>query len=232
MARTDNLTNYLEDVATAIKNKKGDDTPIKASEFDTEIENLPSGGSSKYNTTIDTDIELYSYIGIKGLITEFDPSITIHCNSIIGSSFSYCENLKVAPKLETSNTTNLTSLFNGCKKLTTVSAFDCSKVVRVSKPFEGCINLTNFGGFIDLGKAYYENTNNNSDYQVNVSDCTKLTHESLMNIINNLYDLNLSYNVAGGGKLYQQVLILGDTNLAKLSQEEIAIATNKGWIVY
>ena len=44
MARTDNLTNFLTDVATAIKNKKGDTTAIKASEFDTEITNLPSGG--------------------------------------------------------------------------------------------------------------------------------------------------------------------------------------------
>lgn len=47
MARTDNLTNYLSDIATAIKNKKGDSTPILASNFDTEIANLPSGGAEK-----------------------------------------------------------------------------------------------------------------------------------------------------------------------------------------
>lgn len=45
MARTDNLTNYLTDVASAIKEKKGDSTPILASNFDTEIANLPSGGN-------------------------------------------------------------------------------------------------------------------------------------------------------------------------------------------
>lgn len=44
MARTDSLGNYLTDVATAIKEKKGDSTPILASDFDTEIANLPSGG--------------------------------------------------------------------------------------------------------------------------------------------------------------------------------------------
>ncbi len=44
MARTDNLTNFLTDVSSAIKTKKGDNTPIKASNFDTEIANLPSGG--------------------------------------------------------------------------------------------------------------------------------------------------------------------------------------------
>lgn len=45
MARIDTLSNFLTDVATAIKNKKGDTTPILASNFDTEITNLPSGGS-------------------------------------------------------------------------------------------------------------------------------------------------------------------------------------------
>lgn len=44
MARIDSLTNFLTDIATAIKTKKGDDTPILASNFDTEITNLPSGG--------------------------------------------------------------------------------------------------------------------------------------------------------------------------------------------
>lgn len=46
MARTDNLTNFLTDVADAIKEKKGDTTAIQASEIDTEIANLPSGGGS------------------------------------------------------------------------------------------------------------------------------------------------------------------------------------------
>ena len=45
MARIDNLTNFLTDVATAIKDKKGTNDTIKASDFDTEITNLPSGGS-------------------------------------------------------------------------------------------------------------------------------------------------------------------------------------------
>lgn len=42
MARTDNLTNFLTDVAKAIKDKKDDQTAIKASNFDTEITNLPT----------------------------------------------------------------------------------------------------------------------------------------------------------------------------------------------
>ena len=44
MARTSNLSNFLTDVASAIKEKKGDSTNILASNFDTEILSLPSQG--------------------------------------------------------------------------------------------------------------------------------------------------------------------------------------------
>ena len=43
MARTDTLGNFLTDVADAIREKKGTNEAIVASDFDTEIENLPSG---------------------------------------------------------------------------------------------------------------------------------------------------------------------------------------------
>ena len=44
MARIDNLSNFLTDVGKAIKAKKGDETPIPAKNFDTEIENMQTGG--------------------------------------------------------------------------------------------------------------------------------------------------------------------------------------------
>lgn len=45
MARTNNLNNFLTDVASAIKTKKGSQTDIPAADFDTEITNLPSQGT-------------------------------------------------------------------------------------------------------------------------------------------------------------------------------------------
>lgn len=66
MARTNNLPNFLTDVASAIKTKKGDSTPILASDFDTEInkietpsdafsdeqfENMRSGGNFSIATS-------------------------------------------------------------------------------------------------------------------------------------------------------------------------------------
>lgn len=45
MARTNNLTNFLTDVAGAIKQKLGDNTPIPASQFDTKIGEIETGGN-------------------------------------------------------------------------------------------------------------------------------------------------------------------------------------------
>ena len=44
MARINNLTNFLTDVATAIRSKKGSEATIAAEDFDTEILNLPAQG--------------------------------------------------------------------------------------------------------------------------------------------------------------------------------------------
>ena len=54
----------------------------------------------------------------------------------------------------------------------------------------------------------------------NFSNCTSLTHES---IINMLYSLK---NLTGGSA---KSLTLGATNLAKINDTEKAIATNKNW---
>lgn len=45
MARTNNLTNFLNDVATAIKTKLGDSTSIPAAQFDSKIMDITTGGT-------------------------------------------------------------------------------------------------------------------------------------------------------------------------------------------
>lgn len=133
---------------------------------------------------------------------------------------------------DTSKVTNMSSMFSGCQILTDLdlSSFDMSKVTNVSGMFQNCYNLKNIKFGINLGKAYTQKTTKYSNYTVSVSS-EYLTHDSLMSIINNLYDLNLSYNVENGGTLYRQELYIGYKNKAKLTAEEIAIATNKGWNV-
>ena len=64
-----------------------------------------------------------------------------------------------------------------------------------------------------------------SDGTIDISHLTHLEHSSLMVIINGLYD----YVTAGNTRT--RYIKLGDVNLAKLSDEEKAIATSKGWTI-
>lgn len=136
-------------------------------------------------------------------------------------------------KLDMSNVTNMSNMFYLCRNLTDLdlSNIDVSKANIIGYMFYSCTNLTNLKFFKNLGKGYTRTMNNTADYKLDLSTNTKLTYESLMDVINNLYDLNLTYNVANGGRVYRQQLVLGTTNTAKLTAEEIAIATNKGWTV-
>ena len=54
-----------------------------------------------------------------------------------------------------------------------------------------------------------------------------LTKESLLNIFNGLYNLNL----LGFTFVNQPTIKLGATNFSRLTDEDIKIATDKGWIV-
>ena len=143
----------------------------------------------------------------------------------IDNMFSGCYSLETIPDLDTSNVVNMSQTFSTCRIIKTIPLLKASKVKDISNIFSNCYELTDFGGFENLGQAYLTTQNSNYYYYtLSLSSCSKLTHDSLMNVINNLYDIKTKgCNV--------QRLVLGSTNLAKLTAEEIAIATNKGWTV-
>ena len=72
--------------------------------------------------------------------------------------------------------------------------------------FYQCSALTDINGDLALKISF------------KLSPCTKFTHESLMNVLNSIQSVST-----------KQTLTLGSTNLAKLTNEEKAIATEKGW---
>ena len=148
-------------------------------------------------------------------------------------AFGYSSNLKTIhfPKvMNTSKIKDFHEWFRLNNAIESIPELDMSSATNITDIFYSR-NLINLGGCKNLGKAYTQTTSNYSAYRCILSNSIKVTHESLMNVINNLYDLNLTYDVANGGTLYTQQLRIGTTNLAKLTAEEIAIATNKGWTV-
>ena len=129
----------------------------------------------------------------------------------------------------TKKVTNMSQTFNSCTSLLTLSAVHADGVTSISYMFSGVTKLINFNGLINLGKAYSTTQNANySYYKLDLSTCTKLTEQSLINVLTNLYDIKTK------GCKTQQV-VLGSTNLAKLTSEEgqsaLAQATAYGWTV-
>ena len=170
-----------------------------------------------WNTSNAIDMQ-YMFYNCKKLssIPFFDTSKVTNMSFM----FQNCSGLTTIPALNTSNVINMSSMFEGCSGLTTIPELDSSKISYVDIFGSSTMsNLTDIGGFKNLGA---QRTMNSGSYFLKY--CTNLTHDSLMNVINKLYDrASVGYST--------MTLYLGSTNLAKLSDDEKSIATNKGYIL-
>ena len=141
--------------------------------------------------------------------------------------FNSCNKLTTIPQLNTSNVANMSDMFSGCNKLTTILQLNGEKLININYVFRSCSSLENFNGLINLGQAYSTTTSANyGNYRLDLSDSKSLTEQSLINILNNLYDI-----ATKGCKT--QTVTLGATNLAKLTstegQQALASAQSNGW---
>ena len=141
-----------------------------------------------------------------------NPPLNTSKATTMQNMFANCINLTEIKDLDTSSATRIDSMFNGCSVLQTVSELDCSKLTSgsssYSSPFSGCFMLRNFEGL------------KNIKVNMHLDKCYSLSYESLMNVINKLTD-----GVSG------QTLYLHQDCVNQLSDDDIAIATNKGWSI-
>ena len=142
--------------------------------------------------------------------------------------FQYCKALVKLPDFNCVKVKNFggasynTWLYN-CQNIQKIGVVDCDSVTNIGYFFGGSTQtyLTDFGGCRNLGKASSV-SNTNSSYFMTYAP--NLTYESVMNVINGLYDR------ASAG-LSVLTLKLHANHLAMLSEDDIAIATNKGWTI-
>lgn len=146
-----------------------------------------------------------------------------------GYFFYSCDKLTDVNNFDTSGISDFQRFFYGCTALQNVSELEASSFIDISLMFYNCKNLTNFEGLKNLGKAYTNEKEKISAYSLNLADCSKLTHKSLINIVKKLYNLNLTYRVAEGGILYRQEIKLNKESYNLLTEEEKKIAIDKGW---
>ena len=138
--------------------------------------------------------------------------------------FKDCILITTVPTMNTARVRSMVSTFEGCSNLLTLPQLMASRVTNITDVLKGCSSLTDFGGFVNLGESYDEEEVGYSAYTLDLSTCSNLTHDSLVNIINNLYDIKTNGCAV-------QYLNLGTANKAKLTDAEIAVAENKGWFV-
>ena len=144
--------------------------------------------------------------------------------------FRECSSLTTVPQFDTSNVTSMIYMFYNCSKLTTVPQFNTSKVTDMYNMFYNCSKLTTVPQFdtskvTDIGNMFFGCSSLEAIHMINInanlsiSSSTKFTREALLEIIG-----NLKTQTSG-----TKTLTMGATNLAKLTDEDKAIATNKGW---
>lgn len=168
-------------------------------------------------------------------LRDFKYSGDFNATNSIGGLFQQCTNLSGDISINAPNATSANSAFYLCKNINSITLttapltiygqifLNATKLQSVYnlnlgetseaqyQPFY-CSNLTNIT-FAD-GSII----NNSTSF----SSCTKLTVNSILNILNILKDLTGSTSAT---------LTLGAGNLAKLTDEQKAIATNKNWVL-
>lgn len=167
---------------------------------------------------------------------------TIDCSgaSNLFSMFRNCTGLRQVYGIKnTQNVTNMPYMFYGCNNfdefkcdesfvtdsvtditqmfyystVTSLPKWNFSNVTGYTGAFDGCTSLTTLGGFTGLKAS------------LSLSDCP-LTVESINNVINEMYDFAGNGVTPSSG---QGTLTLGTTNINKLTDEQKAVATSKGW---
>lgn len=171
-------------------------------DFSGSSANSSGGGSSSGYSDVDGMCYAYS------AITEFPEGWKFAPRTGYSGAnlFEECYNLITIPQLDTSEITNFSCMFSGCSSLTTVPQLNVSKATTLYEIVYGCSSLTTLGGFIGLS------------INLDLAWAPYLTHDSLMNVINNLATVTSSTK-----------LTLNVNSSTILTDEEKKIATDKGW---
>jgi surface protein len=139
--------------------------------------------------------------------------------------FSYCSQLQSldVSNWDTSNVTGMNNTFDNCLLLQTldVSSWNASNITSASNPFYRCIALQSLIGNRTIDDVLANNIGALNGLKIGLDlSYTILDRASLRAVINGLSNLTGQTT---------QTLRLGGALIAKITEEDIAIATNKNW---
>lgn len=185
MARTDNLKNYLTDVADAIREKINTTDKIKASEFDDKIREI-SGASEQWEWALDNVINFGSanptFFRGNTYLKVLPNYLEDKCLEITDwrNAFDSCTNLTEA-NINTSNGTNFSHIFYNCSKLINVintgnfsKGLDFTNAFRNTRVTDDAVQKFSFDS-ITNGSAMF-------GYGTKITQLPKFNHETITNM--------------------------------------------------
>ena len=181
------------------------------------IKNWHNSGTNTFSSCKNT-LEEVNILGIREDAAQPFYSLFMNCvnlkkvsfegtvNTSLYGAFSGCTNLTDIIGLQTGTGVNsLEKTFQNCSSLETIPALDVSNATTLSNCFTGCTNLKSI---LMTGMSV----------SFDISASTRFEREDLVTILNNLATVTTT-----------RTLTMGSDNLAKLTEADIAIATEKGW---
>ena len=158
MAKNDNLTDFLQDIADTIRAKKRTTDTINAQDFANEIASIEGGGGSKWTGHADVqglkaigwtdeDIAYYQQYGVNWNEEDdeyhkvTDDNKALYGVLTIENISSYSNILVYLPKIDTSGVTSLNSAFSKCYSLVGIPLLDTSNVTDMRYAFQACYSL-------------------------------------------------------------------------------------------
>lgn len=177
MAKNNNLTDFLVDVADAIREKKRTSEPINPQDFSAEIASIEVGGNGWTGHAdaeglraigwTDEDIAYYQENGVDWneeddhLHLVSDDNKALYGVLTANNISTYKDRIVYLPKIDTSGLTSASSLFKDCYYLVAIPTLDWTNIGCLSSTFENCVSLTSVApiaapNVIQMYRAFYQ----------------------------------------------------------------------------
>lgn len=157
MAKNDNLTDFLTDVADAIREKKGTTEKINPQEFSNEIKGIKTS-SSMWTGHVDVeglkaigwddeDIAYFQEHGVNWMEEDdelykvSDDNKALYGVLTADNIQTYKDRIVYLPKIDFSGVTSMNNMFEGCRAMVAIPMIDTSNVISMTSIFRNCYSL-------------------------------------------------------------------------------------------
>lgn len=162
MAKNDNLTDFLTDVADAIRAKKGTTDKINPQDFAAEIASIEGGGGTPSASSwtghadaeglraigwTEEDIAYYQKYGVNWMEEDDylykvpDDNKALYGVLNATNIADYKERIVYLPKIDVSGVTSMNSFFEECSNLVSIPYLDTSHITNMNYMFKSCSSL-------------------------------------------------------------------------------------------